>query len=73
MSSTGTPDASDEKWFAPQPNMSIDSRGWNGPVWSPDGTQMLAIYEGQLGGVAGLAPHGRAAGAGAPSDQRDRL
>jgi Tol biopolymer transport system component len=48
MSSTGTPDNPDEKWFAPQPNMSIDSRGWNGPVWSPDGTQMLAIYEGQL-------------------------
>jgi imidazolonepropionase-like amidohydrolase len=48
MSSTGTPDNPDEKWFAPQPNISIDSRGWNGPVWSPDGTQMLAIYEGQL-------------------------
>ena len=38
----------DEKWFAPEPNMSIDSRGWNGPVWSPDGAHMLAIYEGQL-------------------------
>ena len=48
MSSTGTPDNPDEKWFAPQPNMSIDSRGWNGPVWSPDGTHMLGIYEGQL-------------------------
>jgi Tol biopolymer transport system component len=48
MSSTGTPDNPDEKWFAPQPNMSIDSRGWSGPVWSPDGTHMLAIYEGQL-------------------------
>jgi Tol biopolymer transport system component len=48
MSATGTPDNPDEKWFAPEPNMSIDSRGWSGPVWSPDGTQMLAIYEGQL-------------------------
>ena len=49
MSSTGTEaTTSDDVWFAPQPNMSIDSRGWNGPVWSPDGTQMLAIYEGQL-------------------------
>ncbi len=48
MSSTGTEDNSDDVWFAPQPNMSIDSRGWNGPVWSPDGTHMLAIYEGQL-------------------------
>ena len=28
--------------------MSIDSRGWSGPVWSPDGAHMLAIYEGQL-------------------------
>jgi len=50
MSSTGNEadDATDDKWFAPQPNMSIDSRGWNGPSWSPDGTQMLGIYEGQL-------------------------
>ena len=50
MSSTGNEadDATDDKWFAPQPNMSIDSRGWNGPAWSPDGTQMLGIYEGQL-------------------------
>ncbi|MGH6828844.1 MAG: amidohydrolase family protein [Rhizomicrobium sp.] len=48
MSSTGSPGASDDKWFAPEPNMSIDSRGWNGPVWSPDGIHMVAIYEGQL-------------------------
>jgi len=50
MSSTGNEadDATDDKWFAPQPNMSIDSRGWNGPAWSPDGRQMLGIYEGQL-------------------------
>src|ERR1700748_1960080 len=48
MSATGTPDNPDEKWFAPEPNMSIDSRGWSGPVWSPDGAHMLAIYEGQL-------------------------
>ncbi|HEY4076848.1 MAG TPA: amidohydrolase family protein [Rhizomicrobium sp.] len=48
MSSTGTPDNPDEKWFAPQPNMTIDGRGWSGPVWSPDGDHMLANYEGQL-------------------------
>ncbi|HWU55164.1 MAG TPA: amidohydrolase family protein, partial [Rhizomicrobium sp.] len=48
MSSTGTPAASDDKWYAPVPNLSIDSRGWNGPVWSPDGTRMAAIYEGTL-------------------------
>ena len=39
---------SDDKWFAPVPNLSIDSRGGCGPVWSPDGTKMAAIYEGVL-------------------------
>ena len=48
MSSTGTAAASDDKWYAPVPNLSIDSRGWNGPVWSPDGTRMAAVYEGTL-------------------------
>ena len=48
MSATGSPEASDDKWFAPVPNLSIDSRGWNGPVWSPDGGRMAAIYEGLL-------------------------
>jgi Tol biopolymer transport system component len=38
----------DDKWFAPVPNLSIDSRGGCGPVWSPDGNKMAAIYEGQL-------------------------
>ena len=37
-----------EQWFAPVPNLSIDSRGGCGPVWSPDGTKMAAIYEGVL-------------------------
>jgi Tol biopolymer transport system component len=35
-------------WYAPVPTLSIDSRGGAGPVWSPDGTQMAAIYEGVL-------------------------
>jgi Tol biopolymer transport system component len=48
MSSTGTAADSDDKWYAPVPNLSIDSRGGNGPVWSPDGTRMAAIYEGSL-------------------------
>ncbi|HKB96278.1 MAG TPA: amidohydrolase family protein, partial [Rhizomicrobium sp.] len=48
MSSSGPAASSDDKWFAPVPNLSIDSRGWNGPVWSPDGTRMAAIYEGIL-------------------------
>jgi Tol biopolymer transport system component len=30
------------------PNLSINSRGYCGPVWSPDGTKMAAIYEGVL-------------------------
>ena len=38
----------DEKWYAPIPMLSIDSRGGGGPVWSPDGTKMAAIYEGVL-------------------------
>ncbi len=38
----------DVKWFAPIPLLSIDSRGGGGPVWSPDGTKMAAIYEGVL-------------------------
>jgi Tol biopolymer transport system component len=45
------PRANDEgtdKWFAPIPMLSIDSRGGCGPVWSPDGTKMAAIYEGML-------------------------
>ncbi len=37
-----------DKWYAPAPLLSIDSRGGCGPVWSPDGTQMAAIYEGVL-------------------------
>ncbi|HXB72912.1 MAG TPA: amidohydrolase family protein [Candidatus Acidoferrales bacterium] len=36
------------KWYAPVPALSIDSRGECGPVWSPDGTKMAAIYEGVL-------------------------
>jgi Tol biopolymer transport system component/imidazolonepropionase-like amidohydrolase len=36
------------KWYAPVPTLSIDSRGECGPVWSPDGTKMAAIYEGVL-------------------------
>jgi hypothetical protein len=38
----------DDRWFAPVPHLSIDSRGGCGPVWSPDGTKMAAIYEGRL-------------------------
>lgn len=37
-----------DKWYAPAPTLSIDSRGGCGPVWSPDGTKMAAIYEGVL-------------------------
>ncbi|HXG90025.1 MAG TPA: amidohydrolase family protein [Vicinamibacterales bacterium] len=37
-----------DEWHAPIPMLSIDSRGGGGPVWSPDGTRMAAIYEGTL-------------------------
>ncbi|MCD7097602.1 amidohydrolase family protein [Stenotrophomonas sp. MMGLT7] len=35
-------------WYAPVPNLSIDTRGGAGPVWSPDGNAMAAVYEGEL-------------------------
>src|SRR5262245_50735754 len=38
----------DDKWYAPVPLLSIDTRGGAGPAWSPDGTKMAAIYEGVL-------------------------
>ncbi|MGE3179530.1 MAG: amidohydrolase, partial [Vicinamibacterales bacterium] len=38
----------EDQWYAPIPHLSIDSRGGCGPVWSPDGMKMAAIYEGQL-------------------------
>ncbi|MET0290455.1 MAG: amidohydrolase family protein [Pseudoxanthomonas sp.] len=44
-------------WYSPVPNLSIDTRGGAGPVWSPDGTQMAAIYEGELR-VWPVAPNG---------------
>jgi len=57
-SSTGS---SDDRWYTPVPNLSIDSRGWNGPVWSPDGTRMAAIYEGTLA-VFPVSPAGEPLG-----------
>ncbi|MFN8061157.1 MAG: amidohydrolase family protein [Vicinamibacterales bacterium] len=51
----------DDKWFVPEPNLSIDSRGGCGPVWSPDGTKMAAIYEGLLH-VWPVAPSGEPLG-----------
>lgn len=47
----------DVQWHAPIPLLSIDSRGGGGPVWSPDGTKMAAIYEGVLA-VWPVAPDG---------------
>ncbi len=48
LSSTNGAANPDDRWFAPVSNLSIDSRGFCGPVWSPDGTKMAAIYEGVL-------------------------
>lgn len=36
------------EWQVPVANLSIDTRGGAGPAWSPDGSRMAAIYEGQL-------------------------
>lgn len=41
-------DGSGDRWFAPVPNLSIDSRVGCGPAWSPDGSKMAVIYEGVL-------------------------
>ena len=40
--------AGEDKWYAPVPTLSIDSRAGCGPVWSPDGSKMAGIYEGVL-------------------------
>ena len=48
MAATPSKGATSDMWFAPIPMLSIDSRGGCGPVWSPDGTKMAAIYEGVL-------------------------
>jgi len=37
-----------ERRIAPLPNKSIGSREYDGPVWSPDGTQMAAVIEDTL-------------------------
>lgn len=50
-----------EHWYAPAPNLSLDSRLGCGPVWSPDGTQMAAIYEGTLA-VWPVSPDGQPQG-----------
>jgi Tol biopolymer transport system component len=61
MSAAGdTPNT--DQWFAPVPTLSIDSRGGCGPVWSPDGTKMAAIYEGVLA-VWPVSPAGEPLGA----------
>jgi hypothetical protein len=48
LSSSAGAAASDDKWFAPAPNLSIDSRVGGGPAWSPDGSKMAIVYEGLL-------------------------
>ncbi|MGE3191037.1 MAG: amidohydrolase, partial [Vicinamibacterales bacterium] len=54
-------DGGDDAWYAPVPLLSIDSRGGCGPVWSPDGTRMAAIYEGVLS-VWPVSPEGEPLG-----------
>src|SRR5581483_6001056 len=53
--------ASEDKWYVPVPNLSIDSRGGCGPAWSPDGTKMAAIYEGTLA-IFPVSPSGEPLG-----------
>jgi hypothetical protein len=51
----------DPRWFTPVKHLSIDSRVGAGPVWSPDGSMMALIYEGQLT-VVPVRPDGEPAG-----------
>jgi Tol biopolymer transport system component/imidazolonepropionase-like amidohydrolase len=48
LTMSATPQGNTDKWYAPVPMLSIDSRGGCGPAWSPDGTKMAAVYEGVL-------------------------
>jgi hypothetical protein len=56
----------DSVWYAPRPHVSIDSRVGNGPVISPDGTNIAIVYEGTLS----LIP---SSPAGAPTGAPRRL
>jgi Tol biopolymer transport system component len=56
----------DSTWFTPVPHRSIDSRVGNGPVLSPDGTNIAVVYEGRLSIIPSTA-------AGAPSGAPRRL
>ncbi|MBL8983786.1 MAG: PD40 domain-containing protein, partial [Gemmatimonadetes bacterium] len=47
----------DDRWYTPVRHLSIDSRVGAGPAWSPDGTRLAVIYEGQLN-VVPMAPDG---------------
>jgi Tol biopolymer transport system component len=38
----------EDNWYLPVPNLTIDSRVGDGPVWSPDGSKMAVITEGVL-------------------------
>lgn len=58
---TVSAEGGDDIWYAPVPTLSIDSRGGCGPVWSPDGTKMAAIYQGVLA-VWPVAPSGEPLG-----------
>ncbi len=58
---TMSSDGGGDRWFAPQPNLSIDSRGGCGPEWSPDGTKMAMIYEGVLA-IVPVSPAGEPLG-----------
>ena len=58
---TMSADGGGDRWFAPVPNLSIDSRGGCGPDWSPDGMKMAMIYEGALS-VVPVSPAGEPLG-----------
>lgn len=51
----------DDQWYTPTKHLSIDSRVGAGPAWSPDGTRLALVYEGQLSTVP-VSPTGEPLG-----------
>ncbi|MGF7218015.1 Tol biopolymer transport system component/imidazolonepropionase-like amidohydrolase [Spirosoma lacussanchae] len=54
-------DGKNDRYVSPAPGHSLGTRGKNGPVWSPDGTQMAYVLDGLLW-VTAVAPDGTPTG-----------
>lgn len=54
-------DGKNDRYVSPAPNHSLGTRSKNGPVWSPDGTQMAYILDGLLW-ITTVSPNGTPTG-----------